>query len=123
MRFAVAAYDRRLRGLVIALDRDGAPVAATWRAVGAAADRLGLRRPSYYTVRRLVILERLRERQTAAQHRTGGRLVRRLRLAARVDVSIGIERRGDAWHDEHLVLQQHKRPPPRRVLGAARPSR
>jgi hypothetical protein len=122
MRFAVAAYDRRLRGLVVALDRDGAPVAATWRAVGAAADRLGLRRPSYYTVRRLVILERLRERHTAAP-RTGGRLLRRLRLAARVDVSIGIERVGGAWHDEHLVLEQHKRPPTRRVPNAARPSR
>ena len=43
-------------------------MAQTWRAVGAAAERLGLRRPSYQHVRRLVRIER-RRRQLEARGR------------------------------------------------------
>jgi hypothetical protein len=60
MRFAVAANDSRLVDLVRLLDRDEVPMAQTWRAVGAGADRLGLRRPGYGLIRRLVRLERRR---------------------------------------------------------------
>jgi hypothetical protein len=45
---------------VVALDRDGEPVAATWRSVSEAAAKLGLPRPSYPHARRLVLAERRR---------------------------------------------------------------
>ena len=51
MRFALSLNDPRIHALVVALDRDDVPVAATWRAVGEAAWELGLRRPGYHTVR------------------------------------------------------------------------
>ncbi|MBA3244876.1 MAG: hypothetical protein H0T61_06825 [Actinobacteria bacterium] len=62
MRFAVPGNDPRLVGLVRRLDRDGVSMAETWRAVGAGANRLGLRRPGYGLVRQLVRLERFRRR-------------------------------------------------------------
>ena len=66
MRSAVAANDSRLVDLVRLLDRDGVSVAQTWRAVGEGAERLGLWRPGYGLVRRLVRLER-RRREVRAQ--------------------------------------------------------
>jgi hypothetical protein len=65
MRFAVPGNDQRLADLVRLLDRDGVPIAETWRAVGAGANRLGLRRPGYGLMRKLVRLERLRRRVRA----------------------------------------------------------
>ena len=62
MRFASSRASRpRLRELVAALDEDGAPIAATWRLVGETAAKLGLPRPSYPHVRRLVAAERRRQ--------------------------------------------------------------
>ena len=62
MRFASSRATRpRLRELVAALDEDG-PVAETWRLVGETAANLGLPRPSYPHVRRLVADERRRRR-------------------------------------------------------------
>ena len=58
MRFAVPGNDPLLFRLVRKLDRDGVSIAETWRAVGAGANRLGLRRPGYGLVRQLVHLER-----------------------------------------------------------------
>ena len=66
MRFAVAANDPRLLDLVRLLDRDEVPVAQTWRAVGEGAERLGLWRPGYGLLRRLVRLERRRRQLRAA---------------------------------------------------------
>ena len=65
MRFAVPGNDQRLVDLVRLLDRDGVSIAETWRAVGAGANRLGLRRPGYGLVRQLVALERFRRRVRA----------------------------------------------------------
>lgn len=48
--------------LAIALDRDDQPIAETWRLVSESAATLGLPRPSYPNVRRLVLAERLRRR-------------------------------------------------------------
>jgi hypothetical protein len=63
MRFASSRSTRlRLRELVAAFDEDGAPAAATWRLVGETAANLGLPRPSYPHVRRLVRDERRRRR-------------------------------------------------------------
>ena len=61
MRFATARAIRPgLRVLVAALDEDGVPTAATWRLVAEAALKLGVPRPSYPHVRRLVLAERRR---------------------------------------------------------------
>lgn len=65
MRFAISRSSRpRLRELVAALDEDDVPAAATWRLVGETAAKVGLPRPSYPHVRRLVAAER---RRRAAQ--------------------------------------------------------
>ena len=66
MRFASSRSTRpRLRELVAALDEDDAPVAATWRLVSETAANLGLPRPSYPHIRRLVLAERRRRRARA----------------------------------------------------------
>jgi hypothetical protein len=66
MRFASSRATRpRLRELVAALHEDGTPMAATWRLVAETAANLGLPRPSYPHVRRLVIDERRRRRARA----------------------------------------------------------
>lgn len=63
MRFAMPRSSlRAIDELVIALDRDGQPIAQTWRLVSEAAEKLGFPRPSYPNVRRLVHVERLRRR-------------------------------------------------------------
>jgi len=63
MRFASSRATRpRLRELVAALDEDDVPAAATWRLVSETAAKVGLPRPSYPHVRRLVIAERRRRR-------------------------------------------------------------
>lgn len=48
-RLVLAAFD---------LDRPDQPAAETWRAVGAVAEELGLPRPGYDTIRRLVVTHR-----------------------------------------------------------------
>ena len=61
MRFASSRSTRpRLRELVAALDEDDRPVASTWRLVAETAAHVGLPRPSYPHVRRLVFDERRR---------------------------------------------------------------
>ena len=66
MRFASSRATRpRLRELVAALDEDDTPVAATWRLVSETAANLGLPRPSYPHIRRLVLDERRRRRARA----------------------------------------------------------
>lgn len=111
MRFAISPNERRIEDLVRLLDHDERPVAETWRAVGTAAGRLGLARPSYGHVRRLVRLERalakLREEERSILAAAGVAL-----LAGRVphvhkvidDVSAIRER-------EWLVFQEHKPSP------------
>ena len=60
MRFAISPNDPRVAVLVAALDREDVSAAETWREVASAAERLGMRRPSYQHVRRLVRIERRR---------------------------------------------------------------
>jgi hypothetical protein len=61
VRFASSRASRpRLRELVAALDEDDAPMGTTWRLVGEIAAKVGLPRPSYPHVRRLVQAERRR---------------------------------------------------------------
>lgn len=109
MRFALSQNDRRIRELVTATYREDVPVAATWRAVGEAAQGMGLPRPSYELVRRLAQVERLRRKRLAA--------LRRARLEAAgafffsprvVDFPIALERVEDAKRDVRLVTQSYK---------------
>jgi hypothetical protein len=61
VRFASSRSSRpRLRELVAALDEEDAPIAETWRDVAETAAKVGLPRPSYPHVRRLVAAERRR---------------------------------------------------------------
>ena len=66
MRFASSRATRPgLRELVAAFDEEGEPAAATWRLVSETAANVGLPRPSYPHIRRLVIAERRRRRARA----------------------------------------------------------
>ena len=58
-------YPPRLRELVAAFDEEDEPAAATWRLVSETAANVGLPRPSYPHIRRLVIAERRRRRARA----------------------------------------------------------
>jgi hypothetical protein len=63
MRFASSRANRpRLRELVAAFEEDNVPAAEIWRLVSETAANVGLPRPSYPHVRRLVIAERRRRR-------------------------------------------------------------
>jgi hypothetical protein len=63
MRFASSRSSRpRLRELVAAFEEDNVPAAEIWRLVSETAANVGLPRPSYPHVRRLVIAERRRRR-------------------------------------------------------------
>jgi hypothetical protein len=54
-------YGRRLLEAIPELDDRRSPIAETWRRLGALADELGVARPSYGHVRRLVQEHRARE--------------------------------------------------------------
>jgi len=58
--------DSRLLAVLALLDDDTEPIAATYRRVGSAAQRLGIVRPSYEQVRVLVHLERRRAQERRA---------------------------------------------------------
>ena len=62
-------YDKSLLAALRRLDDGSQPIAETCRRMGEAADRLGLPRPSYVHVRRLVKAERERRAELAAASR------------------------------------------------------
>jgi hypothetical protein len=98
----------------VALDRGDVPFAATWRAVGEAAWKLGLPRPSYHVVRRLAV--ELRGVAVARDRRRQARAgVAAATLSPRVtDVWLALAELQDAAAREQLVLKSHKR---RRARG------
>jgi hypothetical protein len=51
-------YDAKIAALVRKLDDRGEPIAETCRRVGSGATQLGLFRPSYSHLRRLILVER-----------------------------------------------------------------
>lgn len=53
-------YDPRLLRAIRRLDDESLPIAEVWRRVGAHAEKIGLSRPSYVHVRRIVVSERER---------------------------------------------------------------
>lgn len=108
MRSAISPNDRRIADLVRALDREDAPLAATWRAVGDGAERLGLRRPSYAHVRRLALAERRRrELRRAARAVLGDAAA--VFASGRVPslTGVALELR-ELKLAEELVFQEHK---------------
>ena len=113
MRFALSPNDPRIAVLVVELDEDDIPMAATWRKVGAAAERLGLRRPSYGHVRRLVRIERRRRQLEARGRAVLGRAATTLAAGRVPSAVLVLERLRELRGVEELVLQEHKafRPP------------
>jgi hypothetical protein len=108
MRFAVP-NDGRWMDLVRLLDRDGVPIAETWRAVGAGSERLGLVRPGYGLVRQLVLIERRRRAVRAAtiaalKDAASGFAAGRVPVVKLID---DLERIG--W-EAGLVFNEHKPP-------------
>jgi len=75
VRFSLSPNDRRIRDLVVALDRDGVTMAETWRAVGEAAWNLGLRRPGYHLVRDVARAERARREARSRTRRAAAEVV------------------------------------------------
>lgn len=99
-----------LRELVVALDEDGVAMAETWRAVGEAAWKLGLRRPGYHVVRELVRAERQRRGARKATRGAVLGLFESLPSQLLLDQRRAIERLTEARRRERLVLEQHKPP-------------
>ncbi len=109
MRFAVSPNLRTIQELVVALDRANVPMAQTWREVGEAASRLGLRRPGYHLVRQLALVERARR----AAHRETMKAAAGVVLATGSPYALRVLEAFDdlelARAREALVLSQHKR--------------
>lgn len=102
MRFATHANDARIHALVVGLDRDDVPVAATWRAVGEAAWELGLRRPGYHTIRQLVRAERRRRAARAATRAAALHALGALGSSRVVDLPIALDALEQARAKERL---------------------
>ncbi|MBA2461663.1 MAG: hypothetical protein H0V45_07875 [Actinobacteria bacterium] len=83
-------------------------MAATWRAVGEAAESLGIRRPSYDKVRRLARIERARQQRAGAARRAAIDAVLAFTSPHVVEFAVALDRLRDAQGDERLVTQQHK---------------
>ena len=110
MRFALSRSDPRIHALVVALDRDDVPMAATWRAVGEAAWELGLSRPSYYAVRDLVRIERVRRAARTATRAAALDVLLAVGTSRVVNVPIALDALERTRAKERLVLEQHKPP-------------
>ena len=108
MRFAISPNDPRVAVLVVELDRDEVPIAQTWRVVGRAAERLGMKRPSYQHVRRLVRIERRRRQLEARGREVLGRAATTLAAGRVPSAVLVLERLRELERPEELVLQEHK---------------
>lgn len=95
---------------MIALDREDVSIAETWRVVGEAAWKLGLRRPGYHVVRELARAERLRDLARAETRRAAGEALAALGSPYVVNLRVALERLAEARSRERLVLEQHKPP-------------
>jgi hypothetical protein len=109
VRFSLSPNDRRIRDLVVALDRAETPFAETWRSVGEAAVKLGLRRPGYHLVRLLVREDRQRRDARAKRRKAELQTLLAFGSPRAVDLSIAIHLLREAQRAEEFVLNQHKR--------------
>ena len=110
MDFATRRCDPRLHAFVVALDRGDAPMAETWRLVGEAAWELGLPRPSYHTIRELVLVERLRRKARTATRAAALQVITGIASSRVVDVPIALDALERARAKERLVSDRHKPP-------------
>lgn len=94
--------------LVTELDDATRPVAETWRQVAGTAERLGMLRPSYQHVRRLVRIERRRRQLEAAGREVLGRAATTLAAGRVPSAVLVLERLRELEGREGLVLQEHK---------------
>jgi hypothetical protein len=108
MRSAISPNDPRLCALVAALDEEDVPVAETCRRVGAAAGELGLIRPSYGHVRRIVRVERRRRELRAEARKVLTGAVSTAAAGLAPSVVLVLERLRELQLAEELVLQEHK---------------
>jgi hypothetical protein len=108
MRSAVSPHDPRLSALVAALDEEDVPAAETWRRVGAAAGKIGLIRPSYQHVRRLVRVERRRQELRREARKVLAGAVSTSGAGLAPSVVLVLERLRELQLAEELVLQEHK---------------
>ena len=108
VRFSLSPNERRIRDLVVALDRDDVPMAETWRLVGNAAANLGLRRPGYHLVRQLAGASRVERRARAERQRAELAAVAAFFSPRVTDLHIAVRRAREAQRAEEIVLNQHK---------------
>jgi hypothetical protein len=108
VRFSIARHDPRIHALVVGLHREGVPAAATWREVGAAAQELGLARPSYHTIRQLVRAEELRRPARSDSRRAALDVLSAAASSRVVDLPIALDAFEVARARERLVSDRHK---------------
>src|SRR6186997_1157797 len=104
MRFALNRHDVRIQVLVATFDDTDQPFAETWRAVGKAAEELGLRRPSYSLVRNLAQVERLRKRARTEVRQAAVGTMLALSSPLAIDIRRAAEKLAEAKRRERLVL-------------------
>lgn len=129
MQFAIPPNDPRVAILVASQEVEDVPIAEVWRQVGSAAERVGMGRPSYGHVRRLVRVERRRrvlERQGRAVLGKAAATLAAGRVPSAVFV---LERLRELERERELVFQEHKAfggaapPEAGRGAGATGPAR
>jgi hypothetical protein len=108
MRSAISPNDPRLCALVAALDEEDAPAAETCRRVGAVAEELGLIRPSYGHVRRIVRIERRRHELRREARKVLSGAVSTSAAGLVPSVVLVLERLRELQLAEELVLREHK---------------
>jgi hypothetical protein len=108
VRSAISPKDPRFSALVAALDEEDVPAAETWRRVGAAAAELGLLRPSYQHVRRIVRIERRRQELRKEARNVLAGAVSTSAAGLVPSVVLVLERLRELQLAEELVLQEHK---------------
>jgi hypothetical protein len=108
VRFAISPNDLRLVQLVAHFDRADVPAAETWRRVSLAAERVGMKRPSYGHVRRLVRIERRLQELRAQQRDVWKDAVTRSAAGLVPSVVWTLSRVRELQLAEELVVQEHK---------------
>jgi hypothetical protein len=108
MDFAIPPNDPRVAFLVASQDVDDVPIAEIWRQVGSAAERVGIGRPSYGHVRRLVRVER-RRRALERQGRAVLGKAASTMAAGRVPSAVFVlARLRELELEKEFVIQEHK---------------
>jgi len=108
---AAPRYDPRLIEAAAVLDDPDQPIAETCRRVGTFAEKLGLPRPSYVHLRRLILAERERKRTAAARREE----IRQILGEAYFDLMRS--RRVDAYELADRLANAGSKPP-RRARGS-----